>query len=787
MALPCAAMIRRSPSMNARSLTLAASVLLLVSASRVCAQGTTPQPRATPPASWPFSSRATPSPRTANQPVPVASTPAQIVALATERGKLLEGVKSIPRLGAPGPVVAYGALSFPLIITADARAAEAVAAAGSMGKGRAVIFGHTGYLDAGGDGDLDRLLLNAVRWCGGKEKPRVGLKGAKTAALLEKNGIRHESIAALEKKALTGFDVIIAPAQGFTDPAEAAALQSFIEGGGGYIGAVTGWAFGQTSGGKDFATAHLGNQALAGAGLAWTDDSLGAGALEAPVTVSPLLNAFTAIAALTAKPGGAPPAPAAVEQGSKTIQLALSSMPPSSRPAFEKLLGGIVNGTAKQAVPTPEKPLSATSDADERSRASLEARLSRFIAPAEIKLHPAAEKFPGRVNTQARPVSKTVSIDPRVPGWQSTGLYADAGAKIEVKLAPELASRGYAVRIGCHSDQLYKLDQWKRMPEITTVTPLGAPATLAANAFGGLIYIVVPDKAKESAPFSVVIAGGVEAPLFVLGQTTDAQWQQMRQLPAPWAELACKGVILSVPAAVAREVRNPTALMQYWQRVVEAQDELSHVADQRKRPERIVPDVQISAGFMHSGYPIMINLPQAAEMVTYDGRNAPGWGFYHELGHNHQKPEWTFDGTTEVTCNLFSLYIFEAVLGRDKTTGHPAVLPQTQEENWEKHRKAGAPYAAWKADPFLALTCYIQLLDAFGFETLKQVIRSYQGSEHGPLPKTDDQKRDQWMVRYAKIAGKNLGPFFDAWGIPVSAAAKAEIAQLPAWMPKGMK
>lgn len=770
------ATMARPSLMKASSFFLAAIVLH----SAVLAQ-----PRATPSPNWPFASRGTPAPRPGT--VAPALSADKIALVDADRAKLLADVKTLARSGSPGPVVAYGALAFPLVVTSEAKTAEAVAAAGRMGKGRAVIFGHTGYLDGeASEGDIGKLLLNAVHWCGEKEKPRVGLKGAKTAALLEKNGIRAETVQTLDKKTLNDFDVIIASAQNFTDENEAAALKQFIENGGGYIGALTGWAFIQTSGGKDFATTHLGNQMLAGAGLAWTDDSLAGGPLAAQSTPAPLLNAFTAITALTPKPGAAPPASADVAQAAKTIQLALSSMPAASKPGYQQLLAGLFTGTSKSPVPTAEKPLTESSDAEGRARASLEATLSSFVAPADVKPHPSADQFPGRVAAHARPVTKTISIDPRIPGWQSTGLYADAGAKIEVKLAPELATRGYSVRIGCHSDRLYKLEQWKRMPEITTVTPLTTPATLTANPFGGLIYIVVPDKAQEAAPFPVTIAGAVESPLFVLGQTTDAQWQQMRQLPAPWAELACKGVILSAPSAVAKGIGNPTELMQYWQRVIDAQDELSNVAAERRRPERIVPDVQISAGYMHAGYPIMIHLPQAVEMTTYNARQWPGWGFYHEIGHNHQKPEWTFDGTGEVTCNLFSLYIFEAVLGKDKTTGHAAVLPQSQEEHYQKHKQAGLAFSGWKSDPFLALTSYIQLIDGFGFDTLKKVLRSYQGSEFGVPPKTDDEKRDQWMVRYAKITGKNLGPFFDAWGIPVSASAKAEIANLPPWMPKGM-
>jgi hypothetical protein len=33
---------------------------------------------------------------------------------------------------------------------------------------------------------------------------------------------------------------------------------------------------------------------------------------------------------------------------------------------------------------------------------------------------------------------------------------------------------------------------------------------------------------------------------------------------------------------------------------------------------------------------------------------------------------------------------------------------------------------------------------------------------------------------------KNLGPFFDAWGIPESSSGKAAVSKLATWMPKGM-
>ena len=76
-----------------------------------------------------------------------------------------------------------------------------------------------------------------------------------------------------------------------------------------------------------------------------------------------------------------------------------------------------------------------------------------------------------------------------------------------------------------------------------------------------------------------------------------------------------------------------------------------------------------------------------------------------------------------------------------------------------------------------------QLIDAFGWDALKKVIAEYRNLPAGEHPKSDDDKRDQWMVRYGRTVGRNLGPFFDAWGVPVSARAKAQLAGLPPWMP----
>lgn len=74
------------------------------------------------------------------------------------------------------------------------------------------------------------------------------------------------------------------------------------------------------------------------------------------------------------------------------------------------------------------------------------------------------------------------------------------------------------------------------------------------------------------------------------------------------------------------------------------------------------------AGWMHAGYPIMGQKSAVQELVDVEYMRKHGlWGPIHELGHNQQRACWEFPShTTECTCNLWSVYVHEEVLGMDR-------------------------------------------------------------------------------------------------------------------------
>lgn len=710
-------------------------------------------------------------------------------ALAAPPVGLTEGVKTIAAPGTPGTLAVWSENAAILAVGQIDGVPVPVAAAGTTAgetPGRIVAFSHTGHLDPSSltVGEHGKLLENAAKWAAGmsNDAPRVALLNCKLGGFFK--GLGFEVVDVGDDWAgspLKGRIDLLCIVGNALDDTQVAALAAYLNAGGGLLAAQTAWAWKMPPAGtlRDNPL----NKIAAGAGIAWTGSYSGknkSDTFDVGAAADAMTNAASALAALARDEGPALDA-AAARTASHNAMAAARLVPAGDtllRPRLEELRAAHM----AELIPTEDKPLDLSRPLHRVLLAFHHAELTG-ADPVVARAHAQVDGFPNFGAKSMMRRRRTIEINTGRPGWHSTGMYAPPGLTMRVDLPESARNLNLRVRIGCHTDELWHLDTWKRVPSISFERTVNEEKNPFLTPYGGMVYVVVPEDC-EPRNVSVIVHGCYDAPYFELGQTKLEEWTgTLRNNPAPWAELATDKVVISVPSSAIRTLDDPQALMNMWDRILDAAADLAAMPRQRTRPERYVADVQISAGYMHAGYPIMTHLDAVEDMVDASRLAKGSWGLFHELGHNHQSPDWTFDGTVEVTCNLFSLYICETVCGMAPSTGHPAL--ENRDETIGRYLARGAKFDEWKREPFTALIMYMQLREAFGWEAYKKVFAEYRELPDAQRPKTDDDKRDQWMVRFSRAVGKNLGPFFSAWGVPTSQSARDSIANLPEWMPEG--
>ena len=480
-----------------------------------------------------------------------------------DRARLIDGVREVAAPGAPGSLVVFAPTASPIVAGGSGGGSEvAVIAAAHLGRGRVVAFAHDGYFAEVNYkvADTDKLLWNSLRWAAAdKPKPRVGLiDGPELRGLVEAHGGTADRTT-LEAN-LKGFDVLALTPYRVT-PAEVKRARAFVESGGGLVAAATGWGWQQGS--KKSMAEFPGNLLVTGSGLAWTD-GLARRTSSAGYKVSSHISSFVnAARALELTEADREVNPNELSNALESIRLTLRTVPASEaqiREKTNKLLKGL---RGLDLVPTHRKPVNAK-DPFKRFAVGLETAIAHDSSPREVRALAAANNFPGAVPSQAPRAEHAVTIDTSVPGWHSLGLYAAPGDRVTVTVGTTVLPLKLSVQIGCHTDQLWHLYSWERIPEVVRRFSIAEPHTTAANALGGLVYIDVPDRA----PFQkvvVTISGVVEAPFYQLGVTTADEWKtNLRRRPGPWAELAGRNVIFTVPSSLVRELDDPKSILTLW-------------------------------------------------------------------------------------------------------------------------------------------------------------------------------------------------------------------------------
>ncbi|MCD6404557.1 MAG: M60 family metallopeptidase, partial [Planctomycetes bacterium] len=316
-----------------------------------------------------------------------------------------------------------------------------------------------------------------------------------------------------------------------------------------------------------------------------------------------------------------------------------------------------------------------------------------------------------------------------IPGWQGPVCWAARGQTIRVRAEgrwtidvggkPPVGPAGYQhqppygrfrfgaliMQIGCQTDDLSAKEAPKRPPVVFERHAVGTKSVITPR-YGGLVYFYINDSdcTDNAGAIQVIVEGGTGAAVIGYRSRWLRNWpNSIRNIQAPWGEFQGDHVIFSLPTKEMCKVKDPVKVMKYWDTIYLHYCDLDGRVPARKKT-RYVPDVDISVGFMHSGYPIMYMTSTIPQLVDMDNPRFPRWGFLHELGHNFQRPAYNFEGTTEVTCNIFTLYGYQQ-MGLNK------IVQEKWKDGYFKklaYLANGADFAQWQKDPFLGLYMYME-------------------------------------------------------------------------------
>ncbi len=701
----------------------------------------------------------------------------------TARDAVLAGVTTIHSGVQPGRLVAFGPEAYAVSYYASGPGEGPLIGAASWGAGRVIAVPDHQMLNMGAYGaDSGTFYVNGIGWLADSTSLDVAVVtySADVTDWLVSQGFTDvvTTDEAGLADALVTADVFVAGWLGTSEPSDNLdAIADFVTSGGGLFVADYGVGYDWWWGGP--MSDAVGNTLLREAGLGFAGGwSWETGVIDASNRASGQVNAGVLLDVLVNGSGGYTPDELTE---AATLLTGIYDALPDGDPLEAELDAAFLDAVSA-ITPTPATPV-----ADDFDQAMLLRETSILEATdlADVVEHRSAEGCFGIVGSADR-VTESVFIDTSRTRWHSTGLYAAPGEVVTVTAPSDATDDGFLVRISGHVDDIQGRDSWSRMPRVSRAFALDGETIDVASPFGGALYVDVGAEPAAD-PFDIAFAGAVEAPHFVLGDTSDADWLDERDLPAPYAELESEHCTISLPSSMVDAVDGMTAVMEHWDDVVRFQDELANHGDLRAMAERINVDVQISVGLLHAGYPTQGPDWASTAIPDIDVLEQTGsWGWYHELGHEAQRrPDkswgwdnpYTFDGAVEATVNIFTSYAYDQH-GQPSRGG----WSWTGDRIEVMRRALAATEAGTFAEVGVGdkLAMFLQLRDGWGWESWTDVFTAY--NEATEQPADTQAERDTFLARWTDATAHDLTGFFNTnWGLAANPPDTDEA--LPPWLP----
>ncbi|MEQ1923323.1 MAG: M60 family metallopeptidase [Pyrinomonadaceae bacterium] len=329
--------------------------------------------------------------------------------------------------------------------------------------------------------------------------------------------------------------------------------------------------------------------------------------------------------------------------------------------------------------------------------------------------------------------------------------------------------------------------------------------TVTATQDGILSFIFTKTDGYDTKPTSVrvKVKGGKAFPLYQIGRTIDANWQNdLRTMKdAQFVQFVSDKALVTITYKdyLRTPMRDVAASFKTIHTVIDLEDEVAGFDNStpqnmrtRNRLHYLI-DLYSTPAEGESFYMYAMNYligMKRDNFTDLTDKLGTEWGIWHETGHTHQQDAWLWDSITEISVNIFSLYVQEKF-------GRPSTLAQVQDDeqltNLEKARK-------YIADPkknylvsneekdynelFSKLVMFHQLKTAYGWDAIKRLHQYFRKQPYLEIEgETDADKANKFIYAMCVVTQNNLLGFFKKWGLNADAATTKKINDLRLPMP----
>ncbi len=330
--------------------------------------------------------------------------------------------------------------------------------------------------------------------------------------------------------------------------------------------------------------------------------------------------------------------------------------------------------------------------------------------------------------------------------------------------------------------------------------------TITASQDGILSFIFTKIDGYDTKPSTVRVSvkGGKAFPLYHVGKTSDANWQNdLRTMrDAQFVQFVSDKALVTITYAdyLRTPMRDVAASFRTIHTVIDLQDELAGFDNStpqnmrtRNRLHYLI-DLYSTPAEGESFYMYAMNYLIGMKRDNFTDLTdnlSTEWGIWHETGHTHQQDSWTWDSIGEISVNIFSLYVQEKF-------GRPSTLAQVQEgetlTNFERARK-------YIADPkknylvsneeadynelFSKLVMFHQLRSVYGWDVIKRLHQYFRKQPYVEVDgETDADKANKFIYAMCVVTQNDLVPFFRKWGLNADAATTQKINGMRLPLPK---